>query len=313
MIIVCSFFLLNLTIAILLDKYSESEIEDGGLVEDTVALHDAGKEANLPQEVIDFIIHQDITSIKKKRKSGLSTGSIQSLSSSGKSMSSNLYNNMWTTFINSEVVVPQTKYYKVWFTRWMFYLAMHPLFNTFILLMIIFNTVLLAFDRYPEPPQSQQELFNYFNIGFIGIFGLEVIIKLIAFGIKDFMRDNFNIFDALVVVVSIVEVSLAGSSSLSSLRSFRLFRIFKIFRVGDLRILLDSIAVTVMGMGYYAILHWLFMYIFTLLGMQLFCRKLEIWRWWTLQFKRRCSKRELRYYMGGISNCFYDDDWRRME
>ena len=166
--------------------------------------------------------------------------------------------------MQTSIITPQTKYYKVWFTRWMFYLAMHPLFNTFILLMIIFNTVLLAFDRYPEPPQSQQDLFNYFNIGFIGIFGLEVIIKLIAFGIKDFMRDKFNVFDALVVVVSIIEVSLAGSSSLSSLRSFRLFRIFKIFRVGDLRILLDSIVLTIYGMGYYAILVILFMYIFTL-------------------------------------------------
>ena len=63
MIIICSFFLLNLTIAILLDKYAESEVEDGGLIEDSLALHDAGREAKLSTEVIDFIIHQDITSI----------------------------------------------------------------------------------------------------------------------------------------------------------------------------------------------------------------------------------------------------------
>ena len=274
MIIVCSFFLLNLTIAILLDKYAESEVEDGGLIEDSLALHDAGREAKLPPEVINFIIHQDITSIKKKSKSNLSSNASASLSSSGKSLSSNLYDNFWVTFINSEIIVPQTKYYKFKITRWMYYLAMHPLFNSFILLMIVFNTILLAFERYPEPPQSQQDLFADFNIAFIAIFGLEVVIKLVALGIKDFVRDKFNMFDALVVVISLVEVSLSGSSSLSALRSFRLFRIFKIFRVGDLRVLLDSITVTIMGMGYYTILLGLFMYIFTLLGMQLFAGNL---------------------------------------
>ena len=70
MIIVCSFFLLNLTIAVLLDNYCENENLDGGLVEAITQLNHDGsyfrlcmrwKEANLPQEVIDrFIIEQVI-------------------------------------------------------------------------------------------------------------------------------------------------------------------------------------------------------------------------------------------------------------
>ena len=258
----------------MLDNYCENENLDGGLVEAITQLNHDGKEANLPQEVIDFIIEQDITSIKRKRKNMLNQSGVKSLTTSGSALSLNTYQNLWVTFINSEIIVPQTKYYKFKITRWMYYLAMHPLFNSFILLMIVFNTILLAFDRYPEPPQSQQDLFADFNIAFIAIFGLEVVIKLVALGIKDFVRDKFNMFDALVVVISLVEVSLSGSSSLSALRSFRLFRIFKIFRVGDLRILFESVILTIYGMGYYAILVFLFMYIFTLLGMQLFAGNL---------------------------------------
>lgn len=89
------------------------------------------------------------------------------------------------------------------------------------------------------------------------------------------MRDKFNIFDALVVLLSIVELSLdnGSGSSLGALRAVRIFRAFKIFRVGDLRVLMDSIGATVLGMGNYTILLILLIYLYALLGMQFFAGK----------------------------------------
>jgi hypothetical protein len=63
-------------------------------------------------------------------------------------------------------------------------------------------------------------------------------------------------------------MSMSGSGgAISALRAFRLFRIFKIFRVGDLRVLLDSIAFTMTTIGNYVVLLSLFIYVYSLLGM----------------------------------------------
>lgn len=99
---------------------------------------------------------------------------------------------------------------------------------------------------------------------------------MVGFSIRGFVRDKFNVFDALIVVVSVIELSVIGDgtgSSLSALRAFRLFRIFKIFRVGDLRVLMDSIGLTILGMGNYTVLLTLFVYLYALLGMQFFAGK----------------------------------------
>jgi voltage-dependent calcium channel L type alpha-1D len=64
-----------------------------------------------------------------------------------------------------------------------------------------------------------------------------------------------------------------GSSLFSALRAFRLFKIFKLFQVGDLRILIDSIAFTITTIGDYVVLLCLFIYVFALLGMSFFAGK----------------------------------------
>lgn len=194
----------------------------------------------------------------------------------GKSLSSNIYNNLYTNFINNEAVVPDHKYYNYKVTRWTYKVAVHPLFNTTIMIIIVLNTIMLALERYPEYPDAQKEVFYICNIVFTIIFSVEVLIKMLAFSLRGFIRDKFNIFDALVVIVSILELILIDDregSSLSALRAIRLFRIFKIFRVGDLRVLMDSIGLTILNMGNYTVLLLLFMYLYALLGMQFFAGK----------------------------------------
>jgi hypothetical protein len=125
-------------------------------------------------------------------------------------------------------------------------------------------------------PKEEEDLLSIINIVFTVIFTVEVILKLIGLGIKEFCVDRFNIFDATVVIISLIELSISdGGGALSALRAFRLFRIFKIFRVGDLRVLLDSIAFTLTTIGNYTVLLILFIYVYSLLGMQFFAGKLK--------------------------------------
>lgn len=112
---------------------------------------------------------------------------------------------------------------------------------------------------------------EYFNYLFFAIFTLEVILKFVGLGLRLFIQDKFNVFDAFVVMVSFIEILMAsGSGAFSSLRAFRLFRIFKLFRVGDLRVLIDCLTKTVKSIFPFIICLLLFMYIFTLMGMQFF-------------------------------------------
>jgi voltage-dependent calcium channel T type alpha-1I len=73
------------------------------------------------------------------------------------------------------------------------------------------------------------------NLVLTCLFGVEMLLKIIGLGLGRYMKDKFNVFDAIVVAMSFVEVGLSGGglggSNLSSLRSFRSLRVLKSFRV----------------------------------------------------------------------------------
>lgn len=104
------------------------------------------------------------------------------------------------------------------------------------------------------------------------------MIKLMGLSAVSFLKDKFNIFDTLVVILSVVEIVLdsGGSGSLSALRAFRLFRVLKILRMGDLRVILDSITLTISHIGNYVVLLFMFIYIYSMVGMQYFAGKIKL-------------------------------------
>jgi hypothetical protein len=88
----------------------------------------------------------------------------------------------------------------------------------------------------------------------------------------------FNVFDMIVVTTSMVEISVAfitsasnSSSSLTLFRSFRLFRIFKLAKQWkSLHRTLRSLQKALQSLGPLSIVLLLTIFIFALLGMQLF-------------------------------------------
>ena len=262
LLLVWSFFILNITIAIMLDKYEETSSSQGD--EEMInELIEIGKEAGLPNELTEFLITQDIT--VKKRKD------------THEDWKKNLKVSLIENFIyNPAIKIPNKKYLKNWFTKSMFLVVMAPLFNTVIFLCISINTIMLSLEKYPEYPTGFQEFRDYSNTVFTVIFTLEAIWKIIGLGMKEYARDKFNLFDLAIVIFSVFDLFLiSGESSFSALRAFRLFRIFKIFRAGNLRVLLDSITMTVSSIGNYVVLLVLFIYVYALLGMQFFAGKLK--------------------------------------
>jgi hypothetical protein len=71
------------------------------------------------------------------------------------------------------------------------------IFQWAITISIVANTVCLALDKYPADVDLSKSL-DSANIFFFCIFMLEFIIKIIGMGPKIYIRDQFNIFDAVV-------------------------------------------------------------------------------------------------------------------
>ena len=159
----------------------------------------------------------------------------------------------------------------------MYRLCSHWLFTLVITMLIIANTVVLALDKHPEDPELTKvtdKLNDFFTWAFVA----EMVIKLIGLGFKEYARDSFNLFDALIVILSIVDIIITSSTSsdsqggtLSAFRGVRLLRVFKLARSWDsFRVILAKIIVTIKDVSTFSILLLMFMFIFTLLGMELF-------------------------------------------
>ncbi|XP_015794405.1 voltage-dependent T-type calcium channel subunit alpha-1G-like [Tetranychus urticae] len=68
------------------------------------------------------------------------------------------------------------------------------------------------------------------NLIFTFLFGIEMALKILAEGCFHYISDGFNVFDGIVVLVSIMELIEDSGSGLSVLRTFRLLRILKLVR-----------------------------------------------------------------------------------
>ena len=111
-------------------------------------------------------------------------------------------------------------------------------FNFLIYCFILANTVTLAMYRYDES-ERQTEILYFLNLIFVWVFFAEMVAKLIGLGVKNYVRDKFNIFDAIIVVLSLVDFALSmlvqmdessGSGIMSAFRALRLLRVVKLAR-----------------------------------------------------------------------------------
>ena len=142
--------------------------------------------------------------------------------------------------------------------------------------LIILNTAVMASDhnRMPRMQEQANEYVNYFLFAY---FVVEMIIKLIGFGPRGYAKDQMNLFDGFVVLMSCVEVVVGfissdnGNNYLSVLRTFRLLRVFKLARSWkQLNDIITTMFKSLAGISYLSLILLLFMYVFALLGMQLF-------------------------------------------
>ena len=154
------------------------------------------------------------------------------------------------------------------------------LFDNALTFAVLLNTITLSLVSSTMTPELEANL-ELGNIWFTWIFIYEMFIKWYAEGVGKYFADNMNILDGGVVWLSIFEIVFKqlsqGSANLSAFRTIRMLRTFRVFRVARLLRALQSmqtimavIARSYKSFIYITVLMFLFVIIFSLLGMSLF-------------------------------------------
>lgn len=188
-------------------------------------------------------------------------------------------------------------------------LATHPAFDNAALFVIVLNTAALALDTYPLDPARETVLENI-NFGLTLVvrsrrpplpqrpsqltrplphlfaqYVLEMFIKLVGIGPVQYTMSRWNCFDGAIVLANVLELILMppsfGDSESESgvLYAFRLLRLLRLVNLARkwkaLRLLLETMRKTLPDILNFMLLLSLFLYVYALIGMQLFANRMR--------------------------------------
>uniref|UniRef100_A0A8C5L6V5 Voltage-dependent P/Q-type calcium channel subunit alpha n=1 Tax=Jaculus jaculus TaxID=51337 RepID=A0A8C5L6V5_JACJA len=167
--------------------------------------------------------------------------------------------------------MPQSKQ-SFQYRMWQFVVS--PPFEYTVMALIALNTVVLMMKFYGASVAYENAL-RVFNIVFTSLFSLECVLKVMAFGILNYFRDAWNIFDFVTVLGSITDILVTefGNNfiNLSFLRLFRAARLIKLLRQGyTIRILLWTFVQSFKALPYVCLLIAMLFFIYAIIGMQVF-------------------------------------------
>ncbi|XP_076286431.1 calcium voltage-gated channel subunit cacophony isoform X14 [Lasioglossum baleicum] len=147
-------------------------------------------------------------------------------------------------------------------------------FEYFIMGLIVLNTLLLMM-KFHRQSDAYKNTLKYMNMCFTGMFTVECILKIAAFGVRNFFKDAWNTFDFVTVIGSIVDALVIefGENfiNVGFLRLFRAARLIKLLRQGyTIRILLWTFVQSFKALPYVCLLIAMLFFIYAIIGMQVF-------------------------------------------
>ncbi|XP_047501335.1 voltage-dependent calcium channel type A subunit alpha-1-like isoform X8 [Penaeus chinensis] len=154
-------------------------------------------------------------------------------------------------------------------------------FEYFIMLLIVFNTLLLMMKFHNQSKLYKETLHNM-NTIFTSFFTIECLLKIAAFGVRNFFKDPWHTFDFITVIGSIIDALVVefgriygeGTENFINvgfLRLFRAARLIKLLRQGyTIRILLWTFVQSFKALPYVCLLIAMLFFIYAIIGMQVF-------------------------------------------
>lgn len=100
----------------------------------------------------------------------------------------------------------------------------------FIIFVIVANTITLIM-YYDEASQTYNDILNYLNIIFVIIFALEALIKLLGYGPRFYFHENWNRFDFIIVITSLISLDDSLFSVAFNFTALRIIRVARLLRM----------------------------------------------------------------------------------
>ncbi|XP_074506510.1 sodium channel protein type 5 subunit alpha-like [Sebastes fasciatus] len=204
-----------------------------------------------------------------QRKRGLSSVSFFSDAMGELEVSRQKCHPCWYTFAKKYLIWDSCPWW-LQMKEWVKYMVMDPFLDLGITICIVLNTLFMAMEHYPMTDEFNTMLFVG-NLVFTGIFTAEMVLKLIAMDPYYYFQQGWNIFDSIIVCLSLMELGLSNVGGMSVLRSFRLLRVFKLAKSWPtLNTLIKIIGNSVGALGNLTLVLAIIVFIFAVVGMQLF-------------------------------------------
>ena len=144
-------------------------------------------------------------------------------------------------------------------------------FEYFIIFVIVLNTLFLCMD-YNDQPATYAQVLDNANIVFLGVFGCEAVMKLIAHGPKFYFMENWNKFDFVIVVISVIaQQNSLFTFKITVLRIIRVARLLRMIKTSKgLRHLLKALWLSLGNIINVSLILFLVFFTFSVAGMDLF-------------------------------------------
>lgn len=148
-------------------------------------------------------------------------------------------------------------------------LRSNKIFELFVIGVIVFSAILIGAKTYDIDPRIDT-LVRWLDTGITVFFLIEISIRFLGEPRKrDFFKNGWNIFDTLIVSLSLVPLEDSDMAVIG-----RLLRVFRVLRmvsiIPELRVLLNSLIVALPRLGYITLLMFIIFYIFAAIGSTLF-------------------------------------------
>jgi len=148
------------------------------------------------------------------------------------------------------------------------YLMNNRYFELSMMGVIIFSAMLIGIDTFELKPVYQDIIFTLDQLITI-IFLIEIVARISTYKRPlDFFKDGWNIFDFVIVAVSLIPIEGNDSAVARLLRIFRILRIITI--IPELKGIINSLFRSSASIGYVFILIFIVFYIFAIVGTILF-------------------------------------------
>ena len=158
------------------------------------------------------------------------------------------------------------------------------LFQNFILAVIIINSVILGLQTVPALNEGTVgQVLTVIDIICLGIFILEMLLKMAAYRFFGYFKSGWNWFDFIIILSSL----LSGLTVLSSMRILRVFRVFRSLKslrgfkmvssLKQLQVIIGALGKSIPGISWTALLLLIIYYIFSIIGVTQFGEAFPEW------------------------------------